>query len=114
MNIAERIVSKFGLQTALADRLGKEQSTVQSWVKTGHIPPKWHEAIIAAAGTDGLIVRRTDFQPQWETGGGEDHITSSLPVARWPGSIDIGDDTLSCYVLALPGHFQVRASLTTC
>lgn len=99
MNVAERIVSKFGSQSALAEKLGKKQSTVQYWVKTGHIPSKWHEPIIVAAGSEGLIIRRSDFQPQWETEGGEDHLGSALPVARWPGSIEIGDHALSCYVL---------------
>lgn len=99
MNVAEHIVGKFGSQSSLAEKLGKKQSTVQYWVKTGHIPPKWHEPIIAAAGAQGLMIRRSDFQPQWETESGEDHLGSALPVARWPGSIDIGDHSLSCYVL---------------
>ncbi len=40
MNTAQRVVEKFGGQSAVAKLLGKGQTTVQYWVKTGTIPAK--------------------------------------------------------------------------
>src|SRR6185436_3145793 len=37
---ARRIIAKFGGQTSLARLLGRSQSTVQHWAKTGSIPAK--------------------------------------------------------------------------
>jgi DNA-binding transcriptional regulator YdaS (Cro superfamily) len=37
-NPAEQIIQRFGGQSALAELLGKRQSTVQHWAKTGRIP----------------------------------------------------------------------------
>ena len=41
MGNAKTIIEKFGGQTALADLIGKGQTTVSYWVKTGVIPAKW-------------------------------------------------------------------------
>ena len=37
-NPAERVIRRFGGQSALAALLGRRQSTIQHWARTGHIP----------------------------------------------------------------------------
>jgi hypothetical protein len=96
MTPAQRIITKFGGQSALADALGKPQSTVQYWSKTGAIPAKWHALVIKAAETKGLTVDPGDFitaAPATRA------VPSVLPVARWPGELAIGDQNLPVYVL---------------
>ena len=60
---AERIVQRFGGQSALAALLGKRQSTVQHWVKTGRIPSQWHEALMDLAAEKGIALEPSDFVP---------------------------------------------------
>jgi myo-inositol-1-phosphate synthase len=61
LNPAERIIRRFGGQSALAALLGKRQSTVQHWAKTGRIPAQWHRPLIALARQRGIIVEPKDF-----------------------------------------------------
>ncbi len=61
MNIAKIIVERFGGQTALATLLGKGQSTVSYWVKTGVIPTKWHSTLLAIAKENGIRLSADDF-----------------------------------------------------
>ena len=63
MNAAQRIISRFGSQTALAEALHAKQSTVQYWTKTGVIPAKWHRPIVEAAVRRGISVSGADFSP---------------------------------------------------
>ena len=58
---AERIVQRFGGQSALAALLGKRQSTVQHWVKTGRIPSQWHEPLMDLAAKKGIALEPADF-----------------------------------------------------
>ena len=37
-NAAERIIRRFGGQSALAALLGKRQSTIEHWARTGRCP----------------------------------------------------------------------------
>lgn len=96
MNAAQKIVSRFGGQTALAEALHTKQSTVQYWTKHGVIPAKWHKQIVEAAVRRGIQVAPADFSPAAE------HSSSEIlvpPEAKWPGLLPVADDELPCYVL---------------
>ena len=61
MTVAKNIVDKFGGQTALASAIGKGQSLISYWVKTGSIPSKWHTQIMSAAKEKGIALSWSDF-----------------------------------------------------
>jgi myo-inositol-1-phosphate synthase len=66
-NPAERIIARFGGQSALGALLGRRQSTVQHWANTGRIPAQWHTPLISLARQRGIILEAKDFvdtQPQ--------------------------------------------------
>ena len=63
-NSAEQIVNRFGGQSALASLLGRRQSTVQHWVKTGRIPSQWHKALLQLAREKGVSLEAKDFVNQ--------------------------------------------------
>ena len=58
---AERIIARFGGQSALAALLGKRQSTVEHWARTGRIPAQWHGPLVSLARQRGVILEATDF-----------------------------------------------------
>src|SRR5215472_3474624 len=58
---AERVIQRFGGQTALARLLGRQQSTVEHWAATGRIPAQWHEPLMALARERGVILEARDF-----------------------------------------------------
>jgi len=60
-NPAERVIRRFGGQSALAALLGRRQSTVQHWAKTGRIPAQWHGPLMAVARARGIILEAKDF-----------------------------------------------------
>ncbi|MEO8541895.1 MAG: hypothetical protein ABI577_19315, partial [bacterium] len=60
-NAAERIIRRFGGQSALAALLGRRQSTVQHWATTGRIPAQWHGALMSLARLRGVILEPKDF-----------------------------------------------------
>ncbi|MBU1174009.1 MAG: hypothetical protein KKH72_01300 [Alphaproteobacteria bacterium] len=96
MNAAQKIVSRFGGQTALAEALHTKQSTVQYWAKHGAIPAKWHKQIVEAAVRRGIQVAPADFSPAAERSSSE---ILKPPEAKWPGLLPVADDELPCYVL---------------
>lgn len=61
MNAAENIVNKFGGQTNLATLIGKGQSTIAHWVKTGLIPAKWRITLLNIALENGIQLLSEDF-----------------------------------------------------
>src|SRR5512138_3637898 len=61
MNSAERIIQRFGGQSALANLLGRRQSTVQHWAKTGRIPAQWHRVLMTLARDRGVVLEPKDF-----------------------------------------------------
>jgi len=61
VNIAKVIVDRFGGQTALAALLGKGQSMVGYWVKTGSIPGRWHGKLLSIAVERGVKLSADDF-----------------------------------------------------
>lgn len=100
MNSAQRVIKKFGGQTALARLLGKSPSTVQYWSKSGTIPAKWQGQILILARGQGIELYSGDF-----VGGAEidersdENGKPSVPVAQWPGFLKIGSVELPVYVL---------------
>ena len=60
-NPAERVIRRFGGQSALAQLLGKRQSTVQHWARTGRVPAQWHHALLALARQRGIILEARVF-----------------------------------------------------
>ena len=61
MNSAKQIIDRFGGQSALASLLGKRQSTVQHWARTGRIPAQWHEKLLEVAYQQGIALEPRDF-----------------------------------------------------
>jgi myo-inositol-1-phosphate synthase len=61
LNPAERIIRRFGGQSALASLLGKRQSTIEHWAATGRIPAQWHQPLMALARQRGVILEPKDF-----------------------------------------------------
>lgn len=115
-NAAQAVIAKFGGQTELAALLGKRQSTVQHWAKTGIIPSKWHGRILELAVLNGLLLREDEFVSVGVEGMGvrkqrkvEEEATEptsgnlttqdGIPQARWPGVLAIGDQEIQVYVL---------------
>jgi hypothetical protein len=95
MSIAKAIIDKFGGQTALAEALGKPQSTIQYWSRTGSIPVRWHQPIIAAG-----IQQNIDLAPVDFVASPEQAVTiAKLPVAKWPGELAVGNLLVPVYVL---------------
>jgi myo-inositol-1-phosphate synthase len=60
-NAAEQIIGRFGGQSSLANRLGRRQSTVQHWAKTGRIPAQWHKPLLKLAQEKGIALEPRDF-----------------------------------------------------
>jgi myo-inositol-1-phosphate synthase len=58
---AERIIRRFGGQSALANLLGRRQSTVEHWASTGRIPAQWHQPLMSLARQRGIILEARDF-----------------------------------------------------
>jgi myo-inositol-1-phosphate synthase len=58
---AERIIKRFGGQTALANLLGKRQSTIEHWAHTGRIPSQWHTPLMSLARQKGIVLEAKDF-----------------------------------------------------
>ena len=61
LNAAERIIRRFGGQSALASLLGRRQSTVQHWAKSGRIPSQWQGVLMTLARDRGVILEAKDF-----------------------------------------------------
>ncbi|HEY2651857.1 MAG TPA: inositol-3-phosphate synthase [Solirubrobacteraceae bacterium] len=60
-NPAERVIRRFGGQSALATLLGRRQSTVEHWAQTGRIPAQWHQPLLALARQRGISLEAKDF-----------------------------------------------------
>ena len=58
---AERVIARFGGQSALAALLGRRQSTVEHWAKTGRVPAQWHQPLMSLARERGVILEPKDF-----------------------------------------------------
>ena len=71
---ANELIARFGGQSALARALGVNQSTVQHWSKTGHVPSWRREQIERAATQQGIALG-------W-SGAGEAHGGRATPASR--------------------------------
>jgi myo-inositol-1-phosphate synthase len=60
-NPARRIIARFGGQSALAALLGKRQSTIEHWARTGRIPAHWQQPLISLARQKGVVLEPKDF-----------------------------------------------------
>src|SRR5579862_6857265 len=60
-NPAQRVIGRFGGQSALAQLLGRRQSTVEHWAQTGRIPAQWHQPLLALARQRGIVLEARDF-----------------------------------------------------
>ena len=58
---AKQIIDRFGGQSALAALLGRRQSTVQHWARTGRIPAQWHGTLMDLARRRGIGLEPRDF-----------------------------------------------------
>jgi P63C domain len=96
MNPAQKIISRFGGQSALAGLLGRRQSTIQHWAKTGMIPAKWHRQLLDAAMQAGVRLSADDFISGINDVGVD---TEHVPRATHWGELKIGLTALPCYVL---------------
>lgn len=99
-NSADRIVQKFGGQSSLARLVGKGQSTVSHWVKTGRIPAKWQPKLLKLAAEKGISLSASDFM------GSPDYqpiimpnAEPRIPKATWWGVLPIGEAELPVFVL---------------
>src|SRR5881296_537235 len=61
LNPAERIIRRFDGQSALAQLLGRRQSTVEHWASTGRIPAQWHGPLMSLARQRGIALEARDF-----------------------------------------------------
>jgi myo-inositol-1-phosphate synthase len=61
LNPAERVIRRFQGQSALAQLLGRRQSTVEHWASTGRIPAQWHQPLMALARERGIALEARDF-----------------------------------------------------
>lgn len=101
MNAATAVVEKFGGPAALAKMLGKGQSTIAYWQKTGRIPQKWHPILLQLASTNNLHLAPSDFVPVDLKSADErpPPAHSGIPKATHWGELPIGDSVLPAYVL---------------
>ncbi len=58
---AIQVIEKFGGQSALAALIGRRQSTVSYWAKTGVIPARWQAVLLELARSRGIELSATDF-----------------------------------------------------
>ena len=54
LNLSERIIRRFGGQSALASLLGRRQSTIEHWASTGRIPAQWQQTLMSLAREKGI------------------------------------------------------------
>ncbi len=94
-NPAKKVVEKFGGQSELAKLIGKNQSTVQYWTKTGAIPAKWQAQLLSLARERDVDLTASDFVRIPEVV----HGSRRKPIAEWQGILTIGDGEIACYVL---------------
>jgi len=94
---AQHIIQKFGGQTALAELLGRRQSTVNHWAKRG-VPAKWQQPLLDLARDHSINLSPEDFF-QESSSPTVSNSNLTIPQATYWGELQIGDATLPCYVL---------------
>ncbi len=100
MNIAERVIAKFGSQSELARLIGKRPSTVQAWAQKGIIPAKWQGELLRIAQERGLDLAPSDFINTENMPVIIPDVIAAIPKATHWGELRIGEDiSLPAYVL---------------
>jgi hypothetical protein len=94
--------------------LGKTPSTVQYWANSGIIPAKWHSRLLARAQEQGIELYPGDFvEPVVVDVEIVEPEEQPLPVAKWPGTLTIGNAELLVYVLDNGHRVISRTSATS-
>lgn len=99
MTPARSVVDKFGGPAAVSKLIGKGQSTVAYWLKSGTIPAKWQPILLDLASKQSISLYPEDFIKPAEDDAQPPAEENSLPKATHWGELEIGDHTLPCYVL---------------
>lgn len=101
MNAAKRVISKFGGPAELARLLGKGQSTVSYWTKTGVIPAKWQPVLLELASQRSIDLSAQDFIATESDAEAEAEAGTSgdFPIATHWGELPIGGALIPCYRL---------------
>lgn len=97
---ARQIIEKFGGQSALARLIGRGQTTVSYWAKTGVIPIRWHDKLLKVAAEQGIELLPGDLVESVKSGvaATKDSVNNDL-VAIMPrkvaatkvqGQLDLG------------------------
>ena len=109
MNAAQNIVDKFGGQTALSKLIGKGQSAIAYWVKTGIIPAKWRIELLKIATDKNIELKSEDFDLS------EDDFPNpndNLPKASHMGDLPLNGFTLTAAVVNGDRLFSERSLAT--
>jgi hypothetical protein len=99
MKTAQQIADSFGGQSALASLIGKRQSTVSYWCKTGNVPKKWQSQLIQLAQESGIDLTPQDFLTIVDPPKLPSSHSKRIPEAKHYGILPIGEAELPCYVL---------------
>ncbi len=97
-NTAKQIIDRFGGQSALAGLLGRRQSTVQHWARTGRIPAQWHGTLMDLARRRGIGLEPRDFMESVSNGVG--------PADGKLGVLMVGLGAVSSTVIAGVEHIR--------
>ena len=98
MNNARNIIERFGGQSALAALLGKRQSTVQHWARTGRVPAQWHNRLMELAVDKGISLEPRDFV--------ESSATTIQPAEGKLGVLLVGLGAVSSTFIAGVEHIR--------
>jgi hypothetical protein len=99
VNTAQKIIQKFGGQSALAKALGKGQTTVQHWARTGVIPAKWQPILLKLSAEKGFDLSASDFMPADAEKISVAHGIPGIPKAMYWGALPVADMELPVFVL---------------
>ncbi|AWI27318.1 hypothetical protein HYN49_13410 [Flavobacterium pallidum] len=97
MNTAQKIIAKFGGQVNVAELIGKGQSTVAYWAKTGVIPIKWRANLLQIASEKGISLSSTDFDTTIQIINDKNELETQK--ASHFGALTLGNEEIPCYVL---------------
>jgi hypothetical protein len=98
MTASKNVVAKFGGAAELARLVGKGQSTIAYWTKSGVIPAKWHPILINLAAGRGIDLAPSDFLPTAETEPNAESASPFPKATHW-GNLPIGETKIPAYVL---------------
>jgi P63C domain len=96
---AKIVIDKFGGQSALAAMIGKGQSTIAYWKKSGSVPAKWQAKLLELAAEKGIDLQPGDFIPPANETDSIPAGSESIPRATHWGNLTVGETEIPCYVL---------------